>query len=89
MMFIELLQNFGLYLMLKFASSNSNAVLHHHWLFVAIVHKAPSYQNEVFGYSSNLNKSDAQRLAKDKILVPDSMTALPQRFVGTVATDAG
>lgn len=88
-MFIELLQHFRLYLMLKFASSNSNVVLHHHWLFVAIVHKAPSHQNEVYSYSSNLGKSDAQGLAKDETLVPDSMTALPQRFIGTVATDVG
>jgi len=43
-MFIELLQHSGLCLMLKFASSNAHAVLHHHWLFVATVYKAPSRQ---------------------------------------------
>lgn len=34
-MFIELLQHFGLYLMVKFGTSNAHAVLHHLWLFVA------------------------------------------------------
>lgn len=68
-MFTELFQYFGLYLMLKFASINAHAVLHHHWRFVATVYKAPSRQNKVFSYSSNLDKSGAQGLAKDKILL--------------------
>ena len=66
-MFIELLQHFGLYLMVKFGTSNAHAVLHY-WLFVA-TYKVPSRQNEVFSYSSNLDKSDAHGLAKDKTLL--------------------
>lgn len=72
-MFIELLQHFGLYLMLKFASSNAYAVLHHHSSFVATVYKEPSGQNEVFGFFSNLDESDAQGLAKDKTLLKQAI----------------